>query len=358
MNNMITISVIVPIYNVEKYLRRCINSILAQTYQNFELILVDDGSQDNCGRICEEYAKKDSRIIVIHKKNGGLSDARNAGLNIAKGNYVVFIDSDDYIEYDLLQSGIELLKDDLNALIVYGFVTENEKQNIMSEFSNKIYESTIFSSKSDKASFICNELLDYRISWSAWSKFYNRDIIEANDLRFEDNKKIFAEDMYFNLCYFPFVEKIICLKKPMYHYLERYDSIMGKDIKQCNTDRFEKLTEAVKLFYDSSKKAQYLLEYFSLIYYKVVQHSISQDIKLYPGMSFFESKIVVDQCIKRKDLFKRYINIAWRKRRFLHTEYISDGFHEERLSYLKYLCDNNLWKYHLRNRIIYIKYKR
>ena len=352
------ISVIVPIYNVEKYLRRCINSILAQTYQKFELILVDDGSPDNSGKICDEYANIDDRIVVIHKKNGGLSDARNAGLDVAKGDYVIFIDSDDYIEYDLFQNGIEILKDNPTGLLFYGFVIENENQEIKYEFLDKINDSISFSSESDKASFIINELLDYRVSWNAWSKFYNRDIIEANDLRFEDNKKIFAEDMYFNLCYLPFVERIICLNKPMYHYLERSDSIMGNETKKCNTDRFEKLTEAVRLFYDLSKETQFLLEYYPLIYYKVLQHAISQDIKLYPGMSFFESKIVVDQCIKRKDLFKRYINIAWRKRRFLHPEYISDGLHEERLSYLKYLCDNSLWKYRLRNRIIYIKYKR
>ena len=91
------ISVIVPIYNVEDYLHRCVDSIINQTYTNLEIILVDDGSPDNCLKICDEYAKKDSRIKVVHKKNGGLSDARNAGLEIATGEYIGFVDSDDYI---------------------------------------------------------------------------------------------------------------------------------------------------------------------------------------------------------------------------------------------------------------------
>ena len=91
------LSIIVPVYNVEKYIERCIKSILNQSFTNFELILVDDGSPDNCGKICDEYKKKDSRIKVIHKKNGGLSDARNAGLNIATGKYIGFVDSDDII---------------------------------------------------------------------------------------------------------------------------------------------------------------------------------------------------------------------------------------------------------------------
>ena len=94
------ISVIVPVYKVEQYLPQCVESILNQTYRNLELILVDDGSPDGCGKICDAYAEKDSRVRVIHKKNGGLSDARNAGLNAASGDYLSFIDGDDWIEPD------------------------------------------------------------------------------------------------------------------------------------------------------------------------------------------------------------------------------------------------------------------
>ena len=97
------ISVIVPVYKVEPYLARCIDSILAQTFTDFELILIDDGSPDNCGRICDEYSQKNNRIQVIHKENGGLSSARNAGMEICKGDYIYFIDSDDWIEPDMYE---------------------------------------------------------------------------------------------------------------------------------------------------------------------------------------------------------------------------------------------------------------
>ena len=100
---MPTISVIVPVYKVEPYLRRCVDSILDQTYSDFELILVDDGSPDNCPDICDDYARQDSRVKVIHKENGGLSDARNAGLRIAAGAYVSFVDSDDFIRKDMYE---------------------------------------------------------------------------------------------------------------------------------------------------------------------------------------------------------------------------------------------------------------
>lgn len=101
---MPTISVIVPVYNVEPYLRQCVDSILGQTFRDFELILVDDGSPDGCPAICDEYAKMDSRVKVIHKENGGLSSARNAGLDVAKGKYIAFVDSDDWIHPEMSET--------------------------------------------------------------------------------------------------------------------------------------------------------------------------------------------------------------------------------------------------------------
>ena len=106
------ITVIVPIYNVELYLRKCIDSITGQSYKNLEIILVDDGSQDKCGLICDEYAEKDSRVRVIHKENGGLSDARNAALDVMKGEYVTFIDSDDYVATEYISYLYDLIKGD------------------------------------------------------------------------------------------------------------------------------------------------------------------------------------------------------------------------------------------------------
>ena len=97
------ITIVVPVYKVEQYLDKCVNSIINQTYKNLEIILVDDGSPDNCGKMCDEYAKNDNRIVVIHKENGGLSDARNAGIEIAKGKYISFIDSDDYVTEDYVE---------------------------------------------------------------------------------------------------------------------------------------------------------------------------------------------------------------------------------------------------------------
>ena len=125
MKNLL-VSVIVPIYNVEKYLRKCVDSILNQTYKNLEIILVDDGSPDNCGNICDEYALSDSRIRIIHKKNGGLSDARNAGLDIARGNYILFVDSDDYIDETMVEKLYEALEKEKAEMSLCSFVYVND----------------------------------------------------------------------------------------------------------------------------------------------------------------------------------------------------------------------------------------
>lgn len=120
------ISIIVPIYNVEKYLQKCVDSILCQTYKNLEIILVNDGSPDNCPAICDEYAKKDKRIKVIHKQNGGVSSARNAGLDVATGKYVQFVDSDDWVEPEYSKTMINLIEENNCDLGICGYIKKGK----------------------------------------------------------------------------------------------------------------------------------------------------------------------------------------------------------------------------------------
>ena len=164
------LSIIVPIYNVEPYLRKCIDSILAQTFTDFECILVDDGSPDNCPTICDEYAKKDSRIRVIHKENGGLSDARNAGLDIAQGEYIGFVDSDDYILEDMYSQMI--LKMDLYHadIVVCGIENIDENGNILENWQNLCGDSVY-----EKEEYINNLYPDInrKLCGSVCNKLYN-----------------------------------------------------------------------------------------------------------------------------------------------------------------------------------------
>jgi len=218
-------SIIVPVYNVEQYLKTCVDSILEQTYNDFELILVDDGSPDNCSAICDEYAKIDSRVHVIHQENRGLSAARNAGLDAAVGKFVCFVDSDDSVKNNLLETVMPYL-DGEAELVVFNHERVYPTGEVKLCF-HKLGSYTL--SGYDRVSFFTNTLLPYKIGWEAWNRIFRRDIIENYRLRFADNSHIFAEDMYFSICYCAHINKIISISQSLYFYTIRDDSIMKKN---------------------------------------------------------------------------------------------------------------------------------
>lgn len=261
-------SIIVPIYKVEPYLRECVDSVLAQTYSDYELILVDDGSPDNCGVICEEYAQKDSRIRVVHKKNGGLSDARNAGLDVAVGTYIYFLDGDDSILPNLLETAISEMEAGVDMLVfrfLYDYPDRHTEPGRSLEPREYLLESEI-----KRMEFIQQILLPVHIGWEAWSRVFRRDLIEQNHLRFEDNRRIFAEDMYFSLCYCAHAKSIVCVKDCLYKYRIRDDSIMGVQKKNNNIGRINELGKAVCRHYSQSEDCRYLEEQFARIHYQIV----------------------------------------------------------------------------------------
>ena len=164
---MYLISIIVPVYNVESYLKKCLESIINQTYKNIEIILIDDGSTDSSGKICDDYANKDKRIKVIHKQNGGVSDARNTALDICRGDYIGFIDSDDYIELDMYETLLKfLLNNNLDVAMCSSYTVKN-KQLIRC----KNFKPYILTGKEA----IINDLLINKYKGSpivVWNKFY------------------------------------------------------------------------------------------------------------------------------------------------------------------------------------------
>ena len=176
-NRIPKISVIVPIYNVEKYLRDCIDSILKQTYTNLEIILVDDGSSDKCPKICDEYARVDSRIIVVHKKNGGLSDARNVGLNICTGDYISFIDSDDWVNNNMLETLMDSITNNSSDFSFCGISRMNEDDNSCIELIKYGIER-----KETKYAFFKDILVRNHENVSVCNKLYLASIFQ--DIRF------------------------------------------------------------------------------------------------------------------------------------------------------------------------------
>lgn len=210
------LSIIVPIYNVEEYLEECINSILIQEFKDYELILVDDGSPDGCGKICDDYAVKDSRIRVIHKTNGGLSSARNAGIDIAQGRYLSFIDSDDFISSDYYLGNMQYLlsHQEVDMLVAQVCYYDGDKNKIAYNKSRELFDE--------------REILNYMLSMeyisSAWINIYKADIF--SDLRFPEGR--IYEDGYILTDIVKKVKKVYLSNMGIYYYRNRENSIMTK----------------------------------------------------------------------------------------------------------------------------------
>lgn len=248
------ISVIVPVYNVEKYLRKCIDSILCQTYENLQIIFVDDGSTDGSATICDDYAAKDNRIEVIHKANGGLSSARNAGLDIARGDYISFVDSDDYIANDMIETAYNAITDKNADLCIFGTKWVSE--------SGDIYRDVLPSPIKDEVltkiqAFEKLTLDNYFYYVTAWNKLYKKSIFSS--LRFpvgrlhEDE---FTVHYIFNAC-----EKIVSVKKELYFYVQRGNSIMHSQVSIKRLDGAYAFLDRSKFFKEKNLNNQSFYAY-------------------------------------------------------------------------------------------------
>lgn len=267
---MYKISIIVPVYNVERYLSKCISSILEQSFTDFELILVDDGSKDNSGKICDEYKGKDSRIKVVHQENKGLSAARNIGIEISEGEYITFIDSDDFIhpnmieilynnslenkadisicDYDLVYEDVEVCKD---------FVENNIKLYNNVEGVKKILE------KSEAYMII------------ACCKLYKGSLF--NEIRYPVRKYHEDEFVTYKLLYKS--NKIVVTDAKLYYYLKRANSITGSTYSIKRLEKLEALEEAVMFFKnENNKELTYLAEFRYLLNIQIAYYRVKYEL--------------------------------------------------------------------------------
>ena len=232
MNDLI--SVVIPVYNVEKYLDRCLSSVTKQTYNNLEIILVDDGSKDNSGNLCEEWKKKDNRIIVAHKDNGGLSDARNYGLKIATGEYISFIDSDDFVDSRF----IEILHDEIEKtgllIAAVGLREFFEEDTTVEDEYHPEYTETISREDAIRCILRVEKLYDY-----AWNKLYRRELF--NDVEYPFGRKM--EDLGTTYKLFNKVRSVSYNPCKLYYYFQRNDSILHVAGQKFYEDKYTLATE-------------------------------------------------------------------------------------------------------------------
>lgn len=208
--NQYKVSIIVPVYNAEKTLNRCVDSILQQTFTDWELLLIDDGSKDSSGYICDEYSRKDSRIKVFHKGNGGASSARNLGLDNACGDWVTFCDSDDFVYPDWLNNYVVNISEGID-LVCQAFECD---KTLVYKFKDKKHFGLTYKGCVQDAILLLDK--DYIVGY-LWVKLFKRSILETHKLRF-DTRFNFWEDQEFCFRYFSYIKNIVCTEKIGYYY--------------------------------------------------------------------------------------------------------------------------------------------
>lgn len=235
------ISIIVPVYNVEAYLAKCVDSILAQTYTNLEIILVNDGSSDGCGRICDEYAKQDKRIKVIHKKNGGLSDARNVAIDVTTGEFITFIDSDDYVTDDYIMTLYSLIEkyECKVSIALYNTFVEGSKPKVV----NRVYREDCQTNIKAIEEMFYQEKYDT----ASWAKLYHSSLF-ATGIRYP--KGIVYEDLATTYLLIFQSDKVAFCNRRIYNYLLRRDSIEGSSFSSKKMDSALKVCELMESHLD------------------------------------------------------------------------------------------------------------
>lgn len=284
MNDLV--SIIVPVYRVEPYLNRCIESIVQQTYEQLEIILVDDGSPDNCPAMCDAWAEKDSRIKVIHKSNGGLSDARNAGLKIAAGDYIAFVDSDDWIEKDLYRILLDAMKATDSDIVCCKFrrVFGDFKQSSCRANDSRAYE--LFDTKEALYELITEN----KIHQVVWNKLYKRNVI--SNIAFAVGKC--NEDDFWTYQVLGKASRMASVDFTGYYYWQRNDSIMGAphstkrldavEAKICRQEYLEKYFP--ELNFAGKKDLLYTCLYHGQMLMKHMSSSDREDAMLWLKKTF------------------------------------------------------------------------
>ena len=345
------ISVIVPVYNTEKYLSRCIESVLGQTFTDYEVILVDDGSTDKSGVICDYYREKDRRILVVHRENKGVSSARNTALDIATGQFIYFLDSDDKIDEDLFERVLPNLENKYDMVCF----------QYMKHYEDGSEEKVVFGSGSfslidfeQKLEFVVDHLLFYKIGWEPWNRVYRKDIIDKYNIRFTE-KIGFAEDLFFCLCYCLHSDSIIMMSDCLYHYYIHENSTMTSNAQTFKIDTMNELSKNVLRYLESFHEYSCFTKLYPIIHYLLLDIEFNRT-----NIEQIKSPKAIREYIYEnvKDLnhLIKYYRAFLKDNKWFPPNMTALKYAEKR-SLIKYIIDGNYVSLMVRNRYIYRFFK-
>ncbi len=311
----VKISIIVPIYKVERYLDRCVQSLIHQTLQEIEIILIDDESPDNCGKMCDKYVKQDKRIKVIHKENEGLGLSRNVGINVSKGEYLAFIDSDDYIDKNAYEEMYKKAKQENADICFCGVkfldINQKERKRIVNPFAKdtfrgeEIIQDVLYNMLQSKAK--TEKTKSYLELGGVWKAIYKKEIFEQNSILFCSERKFISEDYIFHLDYIPKSDCITFVRNIFYYHCDNDTSLT----KTYKVDRLEKNKI---LYYELVRKAEKIGIYqnvkkgISSIFIGSVRACIKQEIMNDYNIAISNiRKMCNDECVRKniKVAYKR-----------------------------------------------------
>lgn len=283
---MSTVSIIVPVYNVEKYLNACVESIVKQTYADLEIILVDDGSTDNSGRLCDQWMEEDDRIVVIHKKNGGLSDARNVGLDSAAGDWIMFVDSDDFVHQDMVKISLEIAEKNNSDLVAFDCLKVNDECDSVQADIYELGEEN-YTGKGLLREFVINE----KGSMVAWNKLYRKELWET--LRYPVGK--IHEDEFVITDILEAVKRATVINEKLYYYRQREGSIIDTKNRKAEYDALEAFDLRCRKLHGNKE-----------LYQLTLNRYLCQLIKIYFLESKSERKILLNRFREKLKISLKY----------------------------------------------------
>lgn len=278
---MIKVSVVVPVYNVAEYLPKCVDSLIAQTYKNIEIILVDDGATDHSGSICDGYQSKDERIKVIHKENGGLSSARNAGIDAATGEYIAFVDSDDFVAEGYIEKLLSACLENgckVSACAYYEYYSQDDKRFVGGE-------SSTVKSREDAVKDIFT--MKNEICVVAWNKLYAKELFADNKIRYPKGK--IHEDVFTTYKFCAAADKVAYINEPLYFYVQRAGSIMGQTFSKKRLQLIDAVESIAPFVKENAPEFDKEYEFYIFLNYLTLINTMAdcgyKDKELFSGLS-------------------------------------------------------------------------